>query len=444
MAAVSGGDGMGLLLDTHVEVERPVASGDASDAVLVGSPLGSAPARRWPRTMPRWRRCALAGLLSAVALVALCPRDLALHLPEKAQAVTDEVADPENLLSLAAAVLGASSFPATSAAPQAGVMAVPAIPGSRAADMLGSLGVAEFFPYYNYQGPLKVSGTLQVAPSGATSQALSWHLEGVDANCGCLDHSGVARACSIAIHAGMDCEKDALGFLAAAGLDPWGDVSYVTQTGTSAVGGTTVTMGLALDRLIGHAVVVRDLVGTPVACGLLQRLPGVAAGAAPPSAGPKRVLTGDEPWRQGLLVTEFVPFAGYVGPFKHVWGTIKVVSNDAGDGSQFMQWFLHGVDANCGHANTAGISDACGVHIHTATSCSAATGSRYFRVATDPWDPAAYAITHDPEECLTPGAGEGLNMITGLTEADVIGHAVVVHDASGVPIACGLLHAAAN
>mmetsp|Transcript_56754 Transcript_56754/g.166098 ORF Transcript_56754/g.166098 Transcript_56754/m.166098 type:complete len:110 (-) Transcript_56754:118-447(-) len=105
-----------------------------------------------------------------------------------------------------------------------------------------------------------------------------------------------------------------------------------------------------------------------------------------------------------------------------------------------MEWFLHGVDANCGHFDTTGVPNACGVHLHVGTSCTADTGGRYYNVASDPWDAAAYTITHGATECLSPGAGEGVNMMTGLAAADVIGRAVVVHDVQGVPIACGLLH----
>jgi len=156
------------------------------------------------------------------------------------------------------------------------------------------------------------------------------------------------------------------------------------------------------------------------------------------------VLTGNEPWRSGLLVTEFAPYRDYAGPLSHVWGTIKVVPSRQRRGTQYVQWFLHAVDANCGHADTAGIPDACGVHVHSGRDCSAAVGGHLYSGVPDPWPLASYAVARGGGECLSPGAGERVRVRTGLGAEDLLGRAVVVHDAAGARIACGVLHAMRN
>jgi Cu/Zn superoxide dismutase len=111
---------------------------------------------------------------------------------------------------------------------------------------------------------------------------------------------------------------------------------------------------------------------------------------------------------------------------------------DANDGEIKMDMYLYGMTANCSTDNSA--NDGCGVHIHTGQVCDENdTIAGHFWTPTsepDPWQGARYN---------SDGSGRVRMRLTipggnGFSVEDNEQHAVVVHDASGARIACGILY----
>jgi len=87
------------------------------------------------------------------------------------------------------------------------------------------------------------------------------------------------------------------------------------------------------------------------------------------------------------------------------------------------------------------VPGGCGIHVHTGTSCEAAddVGGHYYsaRLFRDPWAPVKYAAEADGSS-----TEHGIEVATGLSNSDVTGRVMVVHElASGARVACGLIRA---
>ena len=66
-------------------------------------------------------------------------------------------------------------------------------------------------------------------------------------------------------------------------------------------------------------------------------------------------------------------------------------------------------------------------------SCSDAGATYWAGDDGNPWGSVKYDSTTDPANKLF------LNVDTGLARADVLGRAMVIYDATGAPIACGII-----
>jgi len=144
------------------------------------------------------------------------------------------------------------------------------------------LAVMKFNKYPGYDGPLEVSGPIEVKTSSGTettaSQTLSWSLEGLDTACGAGAAEGIANGCGIHVHSGTSCENAAdVGghfFSAALEADPWKPVVYVAASDGVSVQEASVATGLSSADITGRVMVVHELnSGKRIACGLIERQP---------------------------------------------------------------------------------------------------------------------------------------------------------------------------
>jgi len=140
------------------------------------------------------------------------------------------------------------------------------------------LSVASFAPYPGYSGYLRVVGTVTIEgfPGTETTakQKLSWSLLGLDTAC----TAGAATAkngCGIHIHVGKSCEvADGVGghhWSRALASDPWAPFVYVAAADGSSQQTAAVVTGLPNKDIMGRVMVVHDLSGARVACGLIQQ-----------------------------------------------------------------------------------------------------------------------------------------------------------------------------
>jgi len=289
------------------------------------------------------------------------------------------------------------------------------------------VGVNSFARYFNYIGSLSVSGRIGVSSFGvldSAGQDLKWELHGVDAKCKWGGSSQYKNSCGIHIHTGTDCVSNAEGHFfneTTFVQDPWANIDYHSiawwkhPSGISAQSsGKDVTTGFETTTMMGHALIVHDFEGVRVACGIISPFEVVA--------------------------NAFIPYVNYSGSLK-VSGWVSAL----GDGvnlkaSQTLSWKLKGADPRC---KTPPRSDAnpgsCEIHIHTGVSCSEVAGGHYFdeNVGMDPWTRVKYL------SCSTGATTcAGVVVVTGLSNWNVTGHAVIVHDATGAKVACGILSTA--
>jgi len=282
------------------------------------------------------------------------------------------------------------------------------------------LYVLGFQPYYDYEGPLRVTGLLKVFFSKTTSY-LNWNLKGADANClysRDYPNGKVSNDCGIHIHNGTSCSEDAGPHFYKTKEDPWKTLHYKVRYGSTRASAKKIKAGLSFYDALGHAVIVHDINGKRIACGIL--------------------VTKDEVYGQApYVVKSFVPYFNYNGPLK-VEGQLTIRTLDT---TQYLDWKLSGADRNCfrtPYPNGA-ISNDCGIHIHVGTSCSEDAGPHYFDkpgvidTIDDPWTRVHYQVWNGK------AYSKGAAVHTGLTEALILGHAVVVHDITGARIACGII-----
>merc|ERR1711994_1177516 len=101
---------------------------------------------------------------------------------------------------------------------------------------------------------------------------------------------------------------------------------------------------------------------------------------------------------------QFNRYPGYDGPLQ-VSGPIEIttVSGTETSASQTLSWSLEGLDTACQAGAAEGISNGCGIHVHSGTSCedAADVGGHFFSAAleADPWKPVVYVA--DPDELLS-------------------------------------------
>jgi hypothetical protein len=271
--------------------------------------------------------------------------------------------------------------------------------------------VIAFSPYYNYRGPLRVTGWATVIGDGAelaATQTLIWTLQGVDTACrGAMSSWRGGDSCGIQLHQGTDCSADAGPHFFAVHEDPWRSVRYSENGAGVSHQQVTVRTGLTNSDVLGHTLIVHDRHGTKVACGVV--VPKV------------------------LLVTEFIPYFRYNGPHK-VHGNLTAQAYGAGHAAgQTLSWSLFNADPAC-HGAVAHRPMACGILIHRGTTCTGDAGEPFAKAGINPTTLAAtYLMTGQTSHA------RGTNVATGLTNDKILGHVVVVYDSKGVRIACGVL-----
>mmetsp|Transcript_29580 Transcript_29580/g.53745 ORF Transcript_29580/g.53745 Transcript_29580/m.53745 type:complete len:199 (+) Transcript_29580:73-669(+) len=138
---------------------------------------------------------------------------------------------------------------------------------------------------------------------------------------------------------------------------------------------------------------------------------------------------------ENLQARDFEPYPGYAGKLV-VTGTVQLAQEGSGaDATQVMTFTLAGTEEACGTANVTGIANACGINIDVGKNCSDAStvGGHFWNrtaIAEDPWQNVMYATVH------LSAFEDGLKVTTGLSNAEIADHVLVVHDVSGARIAC--------
>jgi len=252
-------------------------------------------------------------------------------------------------------------------------------------------------------------------------------LTGVDPECRKPPPTGIQGACGIRIVQDKSCYAPVGGIFwneTTYSNDPWESVVY--RTWYSFLGGyayeqsLSVVTGVEASAVNGHAIVVHDATGTRVACGILAPEKDIA--------------------------NAFVPYYNYNGSL-HVSGSVRVSAQGVLESAtQTLAWTLSGVDADCATTPT-GVKNACGVHIHEGMDCTSDAGGHLYNKTgfnQDPW----LSVTYESKwwfgvGWLSYALNLGVPVVTGLTNYDVLGHTVIVHDSKGDRIACGILNAAA-
>jgi len=285
------------------------------------------------------------------------------------------------------------------------------------------LAVPAFTPYFDYTGYLEVTGSMAVSGPGvadSAGQTLSWELKGVDPRCKEGAGVGIKNSCGVHIHAGKNCSSDALGHYwnkTTLKDDPWSSVGYTSVSWFLSdvyawERARPVVTGLENSLVNGHTMIVHDYDGGRIGCGIIAPHAEVA--------------------------NAFVPYFSYTGALK-VSGWVKAVGRGVvGDASQVLAWKLKGVDPACSTAPASTANpNACGIHIHVGKDCTSNAGGHYFAVSKDPWTAVKYRTQPgDDAEAIKQ------TVVTGLTNYEVLGHTMIVHDSKGDRIACSILNVA--
>ena len=126
-------------------------------------------------------------------------------------------------------------------------------------------------------------------------------------------------------------------------------------------------------------------------------------------------------------------YPGYQGALTDVGGGVIMthLPDGNGAGSVMVEAVLYMVDPRCSEHSDA--PNGCGIHIHSGDDCADADtiGGHLYAGESDPWSSVAYQV-HGP------GSAMGDHMVhVGMSAADLVGRAFVVHDFEGARIACG-------
>jgi Cu/Zn superoxide dismutase len=106
--------------------------------------------------------------------------------------------------------------------------------------------------------------------------------------------------------------------------------------------------------------------------------------------------------------------------------------------TQTLMWDLAGLDTACVYGAGDSVSNGCGIHVHSGTSCDLAAdvGGHYYSsdLSTDPWADVVYVSD-------SSGMSSSYTTVnTGLMLWELAGRAFVIHElTSGARIACGVL-----
>jgi len=118
----------------------------------------------------------------------------------------------------------------------------------------------------------------------------------------------------------------------------------------------------------------------------------------------------------------------------------KVVISQGGSGAsaaQVLGWKLDGADIQGCGTGVPDAANACGVHIHSGTTCSHASevgGHYWVEGSDDPWRNVAYLTA----------TGVTSAVVTGASAEEIQGRVIVVHDSAGNRISCGVIQKLAS
>ena len=126
-------------------------------------------------------------------------------------------------------------------------------------------------------------------------------------------------------------------------------------------------------------------------------------------------------------------YPGYQGALTDVAGGVRMTHLPDGNGAGSVQLsaVLVNADPRCSEYSAA--PNGCGIHIHSGYDCADADtiGGHLYAGESDPWSHIAYQV-HGPGPAIAD------HMVpVGMSAADLIGRAFVVHDFDGARIACG-------
>jgi Cu/Zn superoxide dismutase len=236
----------------------------------------------------------------------------------------------------------------------------------------------------------------------ATSVHISYNLTHVDSRC-TVPMPETTNSCGLHIHEGKSCDAPLKHFFDANiyKMDPWANINYRAMNGNS-MGMVDVEFGYGYMQSNGHALVLHDLNGNPMACAIIST--GTAL-------------------RDTVSVVTLTPLT----PTATIEG--KVLLDFQGMGVK-LSYDLTGVDANCSSVGPAKLS--CGIHIHQGFNCSDPMGHYYNAMLypEDPWMYASYST-------LGGGMARGSLVVSyGEAYSTSMGRSLVLHNYAGEKVVC--------
>merc|ERR1712024_8719 len=107
--------------------------------------------------------------------------------------------------------------------------------------------------------------------------------------------------------------------------------------------------------------------------------------------------------------------------------SIESTSGSDTTAKQVLRWSLVGLDTACTAGAADSVTNGCGIHIHTGTSCDAQdkVGGHFYNnaVGSDPWLPVVYVAPTGASNEVN-----GVEVITGLSSGYITGRVMVVHE----------------
>jgi len=256
------------------------------------------------------------------------------------------------------------------------------------------------------EGAVEIKFPGAADPEGNETTLLSWKITEADRRC--RNDCTRPNCCGIRIHDADDCEGDLGEILwnkAAVPENPWTPARYYNGVGVIYL---PLATGLTAAEVEGKVLVIYDFRGNPLACGGIEQSD----------------------------TTPFEKYPTYGGELPLTSGGLQIVTDD--DGTQTLNWiFPTGLDERC--TEVCDVPNCCGVHIHAGTSCETAdeVGGHFWNetlLSEDPWQDVQYIVDGPGPEVVNL-----LEVTTKLTDEEIDGRVVVVHDADGVRIACSII-----
>merc|ERR1719277_1154458 len=134
---------------------------------------------------------------------------------------------------------------------------------------------------------------------------------------------------------------------------------------------------------------------------------------------------------QELQAVAFQKYFNYGGELT-VQGQVTVSFASASATVQNVGGALQGIDPACQGVQD-GTGNRCGVHVHAGESCSEDALGHFYSTDSDPWVPVTYT---DAESNADGPVFQYDGIETGATYDETKNKVVVVHDSTGVRIAC--------